>query len=158
MKKGKGIRKIQKEFLDYFLEGDTKGNISASAERTGVTRQTVHNWLRRDEKFRDYIARQGDACKTLIAPHAWESLKRNVIQGDTPSIALYFKLIGQMKGDASEVKVLFTPAEREGKVRSLSEALSSFVAKEPLEKDVNGDSYPPSPEADPGEGSISGEG
>jgi len=128
-KKRTKISANQKRFLNFYLEGETKGNISLSAEKTGISRQAVYNWMRVDEVFKDFLKKHGEACSGLIEPHAWESLKRNVIAGDTPSLALYFKIRGMAK-EHHKVENILSPAERDETIKTLTEALRSFLSRE----------------------------
>ena len=81
----------------------TLGNISASCEACGITRQTFYNWKENDQKFRQLV----DQIDEESVDFAESALKKQIQDGDTTATIFYLKTKGKRRGYVEKQEVAF---------------------------------------------------
>ncbi|HUB24477.1 MAG TPA: hypothetical protein VL992_03530 [Tepidisphaeraceae bacterium] len=126
---GEHLPTEQREAMEALLKGCS---ISAAAQASGVTRQTVHNWLKKNPAFQavynQWQAEVKESCRNrllMLSDKAASTLERALEEGDARSALQLLKAIGLMSPVAdkptdeadvrkdAEIEALEKKAERE---------------------------------------------
>jgi hypothetical protein len=94
-----------------FACDDTRGNITAAAERLGVRRQSLHRYLRRTPRAQEAFAEWRERLVDKAEQALWECVEER----QPWAVALVLKTVGQRRG-YTERPAPIPPSER-GEVR-----------------------------------------
>lgn len=92
--------KVSRKKIEDALR-DNYGVISAAADSLGITRQTIHNHINKDEKLKDFQLDQ----KNVIVDLAESKLIENVKAGDPKSVIYALNTLGRSRGYGARVIV-----------------------------------------------------
>lgn len=88
---GKVLTPKQLVVANLMLNMHDKRSEREKLELCGVSSQQYHAWLRQPQ-FQDYLSKRGEALFKSADHLAYKSLIRNVSQGDTRSLDLFFQM------------------------------------------------------------------
>lgn len=113
------VRNTRKLFLHAYER--TCGNVSASCEYAGISRQTYYRWMksptRTNQRFRDKV--EGLRPKDRLIDLAESRLIQKINEGDTTAILFALRTKGRTRGwtDTNETRVAEVPDPAQQAVR-----------------------------------------
>jgi predicted DNA-binding protein YlxM (UPF0122 family) len=94
------LSKKQLNAISYFVNPEID-SITKIAERAGVSRQTIYDWMD-DEEFKQVLNKKIDKYVDSQTAHVWKSLIAQAKQGNVQAAKLFFEMQGKYR-DRKEI-------------------------------------------------------
>lgn len=92
----------QQRFLNTWLEPDSPDTIKGLAERSGVPRRTIYNWLD-DDEFRQWFSEQAERFFGFNRLRMWQKCQELAIRGSPEHIRLCAQRVGELRTEGQGV-------------------------------------------------------
>lgn len=93
IRKQSEIKKNRKEIKKEFLKALKKyeGCIAAASKEVGISRMTVYNWMKEDEKFEKEVYQIKEECDEKMREFAEQLLYQKIKEGDKTCLIFFLK-------------------------------------------------------------------